>query len=201
MEFVRFNPVTRSWKSTLVRLLIALALLGPCLYLLYELPDVTGILAALVFFVVSVAIFWAAIANSYTGDCPACGSRQNHLGGLHRCNHCLAYGEVVKGEYRELEADRVFRTPVFAAMVSPQCRIPQLCSGCGLPAARFERLRIIRTEFAFDLEVPHCDLHRGTADLATESTKGKNAQEVAVLKVGSYRFYREFLKKNGKGIV
>jgi hypothetical protein len=57
-------------------------------------------------------------------------------------------------------------------------------------------LRIIRTGFAFDLDVPNCGQHSGTADLEAMST-GKKGEEVPMLKVASYRFYREFLRENG----
>jgi hypothetical protein len=192
MELVRSTPVTRSWKSTLTSLLFALAMLGAGTFLFYE----NRVITPVIFLFLAIVGMWAAVSNSYTGDCPACGAVQKRLGGLHRCDHCLAYGEVVKGAYRELESDRVLKTPMFAARVPEPCHMPKLCSRCGLPAARFEKLRIIRKEFAFDLDVPHCELHTGGADLATERVQGKGGTEIPVLKVASYRFYREFLKQN-----
>jgi hypothetical protein len=196
MEFVRSTPVTRSWKNTLATLLFALVTLALGALILYLSRDVKPVLMAIVFFLFSMLGFWTAATHSYTGDCPACGTRQKRLGGLHRCNHCPAYGEVVKGEYREIETDRICNAPVFAARIPEPCQMPGLCSGCGLPAARLARLRIIRKEFALDLDVPHCDLHPAGADLATERAGNKSGNEVPVLKVASYRFYREFLKQN-----
>jgi hypothetical protein len=106
----------------------------------------------------------------------------------------------VKGEYHELEADRVHTTPVFAARVNEQCFMPKLCSACGSPSTRIQRLRIIRKEFAFDLDVPHCDLHTGGANLWTEQVKTENIwNEIPVVKVASYRFYCEYLRQNKLG--
>jgi len=192
MELVRSTPITRSWKSTLTALLFALVMLGAGIFLFYE----NRVITLVIFLLLALLGVWAAVSSSYTGDCPVCGAVQKRLGGLHRCDHCLAYGEVVKKEYREIESDRVLKTPMFAAPVPETCSMPKLCSRCGLPAARFEKLRIIRKEFAFDLDVPHCELHTGGADLATERVRGKGGTEIPVLKVASYRFYREFLKQN-----
>jgi hypothetical protein len=200
MEFIRSTRITRSWSRTLATSLFAAALLGLASYLLYENPSVDADIEAVVLLIFSVAGAWTAITHSYTGYCPACGSRQQRLGGLHRCSHCLAYGEVVKREYRELESDRVFKTAVFAARLPEQCHMPKLCTACGLPAASSQRLRIIRKKFAFDLDVPHCELHTGGADLATELIKEGVWSEIPVLKVASYGFYREFLKQNSLGM-
>src|ERR1700719_1783763 len=108
MEIVRSTPVTRSWGNTLVSLLFGVALLALGSFLFYENRGVNGVIGTVVLAMFSIMGLWGAITNSYTGECPACGSAQKRLGGLHRCGHCLAYGEVVKGEYRELESDRVF---------------------------------------------------------------------------------------------
>ncbi len=53
----------------------------------------------MIFLVCFFAGLLNAMTHSQTGICPACGSPQKKLGGIHRCDHCLAYGEVVKGEY------------------------------------------------------------------------------------------------------
>ena len=70
------------------------------------------------------------------------------------------------------------------------------CCACGAPAARTENLRIIRIEFAFDLEVPHCGLHTGGADLDSEPVAGKSKAQAPVLKVKSYAFYQACLQAN-----
>jgi hypothetical protein len=196
MTFLRSAPVTRSWRNTLISLLAGVSLLGVGIFCVSLGVSAGRVLLSIVFLICAIAMFLMAVSNSYTGDCPCCGTKQKRLGGLHRCDHCLVYGEVSKGEYRELEADCIWKVPIFKARVSKQSRMPGLCSGCGAPAAKVVRLRIIRTGFAFDLDVPNCGQHSGTADLEAVST-GKKGEEVPVLKVASYRFYREFLRENG----
>jgi len=191
-----------SWRAGLERSAtgVAVLMLALAAYLFYENRTVQGVCGVLIFLIASLAAFLTAVTHSFTGDCPVCGTRQRHLGGIHRCNHCLDYGEVVKGEYHELEADRVHTTPVFAARVNEQCFMPKLCSACGSPSTRIQRLRIIRKEFAFDLDVPHCDLHTGGANLWTEQVKTENIwNEIPVVKVASYRFYCEYLRQNKLG--
>jgi len=172
-------------------------MLGLACYLAYQNRTLEGVLGALVFFICCLAALLTAMTHSYKGVCPSCGSPQTKLGGIHRCNNCLAYGEVVKGEYCELEPDRVVASPMFAARVPEQCFMPKLCCACGAPSTRFQKLRIIRKGFAFDLDAPQCDLHTGGADLAAEQVKkGKVWNEIPVVKVASYRVYCEFLKQN-----
>jgi hypothetical protein len=200
MQFLSSTPVTRSWTRTLAALLFALVVLGLACLVVYLNRAFGGVIGALICLIGFLAGLLTAMTHSYTGACPACGSPQKRLGGIHRCNHCLAYGEVVKGEYCELEPDRVVKSPVFAARVTEPCFMPRLCCACGAPSTRFQRLRIIRKEFAFNLDVPHCDLHTGGADLATEQIKnGKVWNEIPVIKVASYRVYCEFLKQNAIG--
>ncbi len=197
MHYLRSTPVRRLWMRTFVALLAAVLMLALAAFLLYHDRTVPGVLGALIFLICFLAAFFTAITHSFTGDCPACGARQKHLGGIHRCDRCLAYGEVVNGEYRELAVDCVHRSPVFAARVNEQCFMPELCSACGSPSTRFQKLRIIRKHFAFDLAVPHCDLHTGGAYLATEHVKRENVwSEIPVVRVASYRFYCEYLKQN-----
>jgi hypothetical protein len=197
MQFLRSTPVTRSWTSTLIALFFALVMLGLACYLASVRRTLEGVLGALIYLICFLACWLTTMAHSYRGVCPTCGSPQKRLGGFHRCDHCLAYGEVVKGEYCELEPDRVVKSPVFAARVPEQCFMPMLCCACGTPSTRFQRLRIIRKEFAFNLDAPHCDLHTGGANLATEQVKrGKDWNEMPVVKVASYRVYCEYLKQN-----
>lgn len=197
MQFLRSTPVARSWTRTLTALLFALVMLGLACFLAYMNRTLEGVIGTLIFLIGALAGLLTAMTHSYTGVCPACGSPQKRLGGIHRCDDCLAYGEVVKGEYCELEPDRVVNAPVFAARVPEQCQMPKLCCACGAPSTRFQRLRIIRKHFAFNLDVPHCDLHTGGAYLATEQVKkGKVWNEIPVVKVASYRVYCEFLKQN-----
>jgi len=74
--------------------------------------------------------------------------------------------------------------------------MPPLCCDCGAPADRTERLRIIQLESAFDLDVPHCSLHTGGADLDAETVAGKGKGQAPVLKVRSYAFYLAFVTAN-----
>jgi hypothetical protein len=178
-------------------LLFAVVMLGLSYYLAYQNRTLEGVLGTLIFLICCLAGLLTAMTHSYKGVCPACGSPQKQLGGIRRCNDCLAYNEVVKGECCELEPDRVLISPKFAARVPEQCFMPKRCCACGSPSTRFQKLRIIRKKFAFDLEAPHCDLHTGGADLAAEYVKkGKVWHEIPVVKVASYRVYCEFLEQN-----
>jgi len=67
----------------------------------------------------------------------------------------------------------VNKVPLLALPWEDRRNMPPLCCACGAPAARTERLRIIRVEFAFDLDAPHCALHTGGADLDSEPVAGK----------------------------
>jgi hypothetical protein len=197
MHYLRSTPVRRLWMRTLAALLVAVVMLGLAAYLFHQSRTVPEVAGALIFLICSLAALLTAITHSFTGNCPVCGARQKHLGGIHRCDHCLTYGEVEKGEYYELELDRVHNSPVFAARVNEQCFMPKLCSACGAPSTRVQRLRIIRRQFALNVDVPHCDLHTGGADLATEHVKREKVwDEVPVVKVASYRFYCEYLRQN-----
>ncbi len=197
MQFLRSTPVTRSWTSTLIALFFALVMLGLACYLASVNRTLQGAAGALIFLICFLACMIIATTRSYMGVCPACGSPQKRMGGIHRCDDCLAYGEVVKGEYCELEPDRVVTLPTFAARVPEQCHMPKLCCACGAPSTRVQRLRIIRKEFAFNLDAPHCDLHTGGADLATEQVKnGKVWNEIPVVKVASYRFYCDYIRQD-----
>lgn len=199
MEFVRSTPVTRSWSNTVKCLLLAFGFLGFSAFIFYENWSFGSIIHAAIFIIVGIAGLYTA-AISYIGDCPVCGTRQKLLSGLHRCDTCLAYGEVVNREYREIELSRNANSPVFAIRLTEQWKMPNRCCACGLPSTRFEQLRIVRKKFALDIGAPHCDLHSGGAQLATEPSWEKGVKEIPVLKVSSYRFYREFLKANGRGL-
>lgn len=197
MHYLRSAPVRRLWIRTGAASLVAVVMLGLAAYLFHQSRTVPEVLGSLIFLICSLAAVLTAMTHSFIGNCPACGARQKHLGGIHRCDHCLTYGEVEKGQYYELELDRVHNSPIFAARVNEQCFMPKLCCACGAPSTRVQRLRIVRKRFAFDLSVPHCYLHTGGADLATEHVKREKLwDEVPVVKVASYRFYCEYLKQN-----
>jgi hypothetical protein len=135
-------------------------------------------------------------SGSYVTNCPVCGKQLRGLIGLKRCPQCFSYGKVFEGEYYELEPDFVNKTPLLAVPLGDRREMPPLCCACGAPAARTERLRIIRVEFAFDLDAPHCPLHTGGADLDSESIAGQGKAQSPVLKVKSYAFYRACVKAN-----
>ena len=99
MHLFRSTPVTRSWTRTLTALTFALVMLGLGCFLAYVNRTLEGLIGTLIFLICFFAGLLTAMTHSYTGICPACGSPQKRLGGIHRCDHCLAYGEVVKGEY------------------------------------------------------------------------------------------------------
>jgi hypothetical protein len=196
MRFGKSTPVVRSWSNTLNSLLFALAMIGLGGFVLYENWGPRTGFAAAVLLLFGLLALWAAISGSYTGNCPVCGAPQKRVSGLHRCRQCLAYGEVVNKEYWEIETDRVAKNPVFAILLAEQWKMPKLCCACGAVATRCTTLRIIRKEFAFDLDAPYCGLHTRGADLDTEYSLDQR-KHVPVLKVSSYGFYREFVKANG----
>jgi hypothetical protein len=158
MTFLRSAPVTRSWKNTFISLLGGVLLLGVTI-LCVSLGVTPGrVLLSIVFLICAIAMFLMAFSNSYTGDCPCCGAEQKRMGGLHRCDHCLVYGEVSKGEYRELEADCIWKVPIFKARVSERSRMPGLCSGCGASAAQVDyAVAAKRTDPLSFPKKPHSD--------------------------------------------
>jgi hypothetical protein len=139
-------------------------------------------------------------SGSYVTECPVCRKQLRGLIGLTRCPQCFSYGKVFQGNYCELEPDFVHKVPLLALPLGERREMPPLCCACGAPAARTERLRIIRLEFAFNVDAPHCALHTGGADLDSETIAGKNKAQAPVLKVKSYAFYRACVKANYPGV-
>ena len=189
-------PIERSWLRTLVWVLIMLFLLGLAAFMGFSGEYLlAGVLA--LFGLLSMV---GAGSGSYVTDCPVCGKQLRGLLGLKRCPQCFSYGKVSEDEYYELEPDFVNNAPVLALPLGNRREMPPLCCACGAPAVRTERLRIIRVEFAFDLDAPHCALHTGGADLDSESIAGKGKAQAPVLKVKSYAFYRACIKANYPGV-
>lgn len=185
-------PIQRSWLRTMVWTLVMLGMLGLAGFMGYSGAYlVSGVLA--LFGLVSMV---GIGSGSYITDCPVCGKQLRGLIGLKRCPQCLSYGRVSEGEYYELQPDFVNKVPLLALPLGEGRNMPPLCCACGAPAARTERLRIIRVEFAFDLDAPHCALHTGGADLDSEPIAGKGKAQAPVLKVKSYAFYRAGVKAN-----
>jgi hypothetical protein len=135
-------------------------------------------------------------SGSYVTECPVCRKQLRGLIGLTRCPQCLSYGKVSEGQYYELAPDFVTKVPLLALPLGERREMPPLCCACGAPAYRTERLRIIRLEFAFDLNAPHCTLHTGGANLDSETIAGKGKAQAPVLKVKSYAFYRACVEAN-----
>ncbi|MGH9570526.1 MAG: hypothetical protein ACRD4F_12845, partial [Candidatus Angelobacter sp.] len=135
-------------------------------------------------------------SGSYITACPVCSKELRGLLGLKRCPQCLSYGQVSEGQYYELMPNFVAKVPQLALPLGEHRKMPPLCCVCGAPADRTERLRIIRLEFAFDLDVPHCTLHTGGADLDAATVAGKGKAQAPVLKVRSYAFYLACVKAN-----
>jgi hypothetical protein len=187
-------PIHRSWLRTLAWALAALALFAGAAFLGYSHEYlIAGFMA--IFAVGAVAV---AGSGSYLSECPVCGTQLRGLLGLTRCPQCLRYGQVTEGAYYELQPDYVNKAALLAFPLREGREMPALCCACGAPAARAENLRIIRLEFAFDLDVPHCGLHTHGADLDSEpiAGKGRNKALAPVLKVKSYAFYQACLKAN-----
>jgi hypothetical protein len=185
-------PIQRSWLRTAGWMLIMLLLLG--------LATFTGLLGnyllAGVFTLFGLLSLTGIGSGSYITACPVCNKQLRGLLGLKRCPQCLSYGQVLEGQYYELAPDFVAKAPLLALPLGEQLKMPPLCCACGAPADRTERLRIIRLEFAFDLDVPHCALHTGGADLDAITVAGKSKTQAPVLKVRSYAFYLAYIKTN-----
>ena len=185
-------PIKRSWLRTLAWTLVTLVLLGMAAFTGFSGEYlIAGVL--LLFGVLAIVV---AGSGSYISECPVCGTELRGLIGLTRCPQCFSYGKISDGEYYELPPDFVNKIPVLALPLSGGREMPQLCCGCGAPAVRSEKLRIIRVEFAFDLNVPHCGLHSGGADLDSEAVAGKGKAQAPVLKVKPYAFYRACVQAN-----
>ncbi len=188
-------PVHRSWLRTLAWTLIVLLLLGLAAFMGFSGEYLVAGLLAL-FGLLSIM---GVGSGSYITNCPVCGKELRGLIGLKRCPQCFCYGKVAEGQYYELEPNFVGQTPLLALPLGSRREMPPLCCACGAPAVRADRLRIIRVEFAFDLDAPHCALHTGGADLASESIAGKGNPQTPVLKVKSYAFYKACIKANFPG--
>jgi hypothetical protein len=188
----RSMPVKRSWSRTAWWMLIMVGLLG--------LATFTGLLGnylmAGVFALFGLSSIAGVGSGSYITACPVCSKELRGLLGLKRCPKCLSYGQVSEGQWYELTPDFVAKVPLLALPLGEHRKMPPLCCACGAPADRTERLRIIRLEFAFDLDVPHCALHTGGADLDAATVAGKGKAQAPVLKVRSYAFYLACVKTN-----
>jgi hypothetical protein len=185
-------PIRRSWLRTLAWTLATLALLGGATFLGYSREYLIAGFMALF----GLGAMFCASSGSYLSECPVCGTQLRGLIGLTRCPQCLAYGQISEGAYYELQPDFVNKAALLALPLGERKEMPPLCCACGAPAARTERLRIIRLEFAFDLDVPHCGQHTGGADLDSEPIAGKRKSQAPVLKVKSYAFYRACVQAN-----
>ncbi len=192
MIATRSMPIQRSWLRTLGWTLATLLLLGGAGFMGYSEEYLVAAVLALFGLVTMVCIG----SGSCITECPVCGTKLRGLIGLKRCPQCLSYGQVREGQYGELEPDFVNKVPLLALPLGERREMPRLCCACGAPAARTERLRIIRLEFAFELDAPHCELHTGGADLDSETVAGKGKRQAPVLKVKSYAFYRACVKAN-----
>lgn len=185
-------PIQRSWLRTLVWTLAMLSLLGLAVFMGFAGKYLTA--GVLVFFGLSSML--GVVSGAYVTQCPVCHEQLRGPIGLTRCPRCLSYGKVSEGQYHELAPDFVTKVPLLALPLGERREMPPLCCACGAVAARNERLRIIRLEFAFDLDAPHCTLHTGGADLGSETIAGKGKAQAPVLKVRSYAFYRAYIKAN-----
>jgi len=185
-------PIRRSWLRTLGWTLAMLALLVCAVFMGYSGEYVVAGLFGLF----GLAAMFGIGSGSCTTECPVCGAALRGLIGLKRCPQCFAYGKISEGAYYELLPDFVNEVPVLALPLGDRKQMPPLCCVCGVPASRSEKLRIIRVEFAFDLDVPYCALHSAGADLDSEPIPGKGKAQRPVLKVKSNAFYRAYVQAN-----
>jgi hypothetical protein len=188
----RSMPIQRSWLRTMGWMLIVLVLLGLAAFMcLSGNYSIAGVFA--LFGLLSMT---GVGSGSYITACPVCSKELRGLFGLKRCPQCLSYGTVSEGQYYELARDFVTKVPLLALPLGERREMPPLCCACGAAVARTERLRIIRLEFAFDIDVPHCSLHTSGADLDSETPAGKGKAQAPVLKVKSYAFYLACVRAN-----
>ena len=188
----RSIPIQRSWLRTACWMLIMLVLLGLAVFL----GMLGNYLMAGVFALFGLSCMAGVGSGSCITACPVCSKELRGLLGLKRCPQCLSYGKVSQGQYYELAPDFVTKVPLLALPLGERRDMPPLCCACGAAATRSERLRIIRLEFAINLDAPHCNLHAGGADLDSEIIAGKGKPQRPVLKVKSYAFYLACLKMN-----
>jgi hypothetical protein len=188
----RSMPIQRSWLRTACWTLAMLVLLGLAAFVGMQ----GNYLMAGIFALFVVLCMVGVGSGSYITACPVCGKELRGPLGLTRCPQCLSYGQVSEGQYYELTPDFVAKAPLLVLPLGEDRKMPPLCCACGAPADRTERLRIIRLEFAFDLDVPHCALHTGGADLDAVTVAGKSKAQAPVLKVRSYAFYLACIKTN-----
>ena len=189
-------PIHRSWLRTLGWMLTMLVLLGLAAFMGLSGNYFRAGMLALFGFLAMTGLG----SGSCITACPVCGTELGGLFGRTRCPRCLSYGKVSQGQYYELAPDFVAKAPLLAFPLGERREMPPLCCACGAPAARTERLRIIRLEFAFDLGAPHCGLHTGGADLDSETISGKGKAQAPVLRVKSYAFYRACVRANYPGL-
>jgi hypothetical protein len=189
-------PIHRSWLRTLGWMLTMLVLLGLAAFMGLSGNYFRAGMLALFGFLAMTGLG----SGSCITACPVCGTELGGLFGRTRCPRCLSYGKVSQGQYYELAPDFVAKAPLLAFPLGERREMPPLCCACGAPAARTERLRIIRLEFAFELDAPHCALHTGGADLDSETISGKGKAQAPVLRVKSYAFYRACVRANYPGL-
>lgn len=190
-------PIQRSWFRTAGWALTGIILLGLAAFM----GQLGNYLMAGVFGFFALLSPIGIGSGSYVTACPVCGKQLRGLLGLTRCSQCLSYGKVSEGQYHELASDFLTKVPLLALPLGDRREMPPLCCACGAASARTERLRIIRLEFAFDLDVPHCAFHTGGADLDSETIAGKGKAQAPVLKVKSYAFYLAWVKANYPSLV
>lgn len=193
----------RSLSRMLAWIAVGLVLFGLALFLVVSERFIGAVILALA----GALAMAVGLLNSRLADCPVCGTRLtvNGLAGVTGCPRCLSWGRIRDGEFHELEPDYQSTFPVLALPIQADHVIPPLCCSCGAPASRTEHLRIIRLDFALDVQAPHCPQHGGGADLDAAPLVGKTGKAGKalgpVLKVKSYRFYQALAKINYPDIV
>lgn len=203
---LRSSPITRSWLDTVKNVAIAAATAVGAVILWH---NEVAWLAVLVGIVGSIFIF-AAIWIAGTASCPHCGNQLKGIAkiGFHCCPLCKHYVEGKAGRVWELDPGRVAESPTFDIPLPDSFHLPSTCCYCGAPATRMEEvginlcevkssMSIMGREVRYTVSMPHCDQHLGGAKLDRTLSTQEPAAAITVLKVRSYRFYREFLEMNG----
>jgi len=214
------SKIERSWTKTLALLgaaLGCLALSGLLFATIVEGPISTGI--ALIPGVLGTIFVVMAVAGAGRAPCPSCGHALDGLStGRNEavlCDRCQRYLEGANGTLGITPPDRVADRPVFSVDLPNQFEFPPQCCLCPRPATHREEASITvpassdllknaatgaltggvlgRTGGGtkYTVGIPHCDEHKGGAELGT-------GRPVA-LRFRSYAYWSAFRARNGIG--
>lgn len=203
--------IQRRWPDTLFFAAAGLGLLAWSASL-FRGSFVAGALAG----AFGLALAALAVLGPASGPCPLCSKTLHGLfaltiGECERCPHCRSYFR--HADRAEVPNDHVAKIPLFAVPVGEGESFPNMCCVCAAPAERVSEVvyrsqgrlshaspMVVKTELK--VPVPYCGKHEDGVTIASEdfaptvpllqSAGGEHRSDHRwVLKVRSYRFYRE----------